>query len=143
MPFCTSFVSAERIHHALTDIVKPFGELGREVHVHAEHVLIDQHLSVTACTRADADGRDGQLFRMSAASLGGTHSSTTENAPASLYGEGILEQPLCRILALALYFKAAEHVDALRRHADMCLHRNARIRNGANLLGNGCACPPA
>lgn len=79
------------------------------------------------------------FFEMSAASLGGTHSSHDRKCTGLLYGEGILEQPLCRILALALYLKAAEHVDALRRHADMCLHRNARIRNGANLLGNGCA----
>ena len=90
-------VSAERIHHALTDIVELLGELGREVHVHAEHVLIDQHLSVTACARADADGRDGQLFRDERRQLGRYALEHDRKCTGLLYGEGILEQPLCRL----------------------------------------------
>ena len=55
-------VIGESLVHLRVEVCILLDELGREAVEETEQVMRDQHLTVTACARADANGGNGNLF---------------------------------------------------------------------------------
>ncbi len=129
-------ISLEARRHSFTDIRKRLDKFRCKVGKHGQHILIDEHLSVAVRTCADADGRDVQLLcDLLCQRCRYTLQYYGERA-CLLYAACIVENLLCRSLALALYAEAAKRIDRLRCHTDMGADRNGRVDNRANLFAD-------
>ena len=63
--FCLFDICFDALAHHLADIRKYLHKLRTEIAVHGEQILVDEHLSVTACSRTDTDGRNCKFLWIS------------------------------------------------------------------------------
>ena len=102
----------------------------------AQHVLHDQDLPVTGSRCPDADGRDGGLAR-DAGGKGLRHGLEHDGKGTCLgHDPRILLDRRPLVLGAPLRLEAAEHVDGLRRQADVGHHRHAPLGEKADGLGH-------
>lgn len=101
---------------------------------HGEHVLDHEDLAVGAGARADADGEGrGELLCDVGAQVGGHALEDDGKGAGLLEREGVGDELLGCLGALALDLEAAEGVDGLRRQADVAHDGDAGLHHGLDL----------
>ncbi len=109
------------------ELGEAFGEFRLEVGEHAEQIVAEKDLSVSADAGADADGWDGELLGNQLGYFGRHRLELEHEAAGILDRQRILEDFHGRIRRAPLNLEAAEHRNGVRRQADMRRGRNAGI----------------
>ena len=60
--FCLFDICFDALAHYFSYVCKYFYKFRTEITIHGEQILVDEHLSVSACSRTDTDGRNRKFL---------------------------------------------------------------------------------